>query len=308
MQQSNPTIALLQGAGVSVVLADGSALWSFSGATLTDSKSVSNGLLAHVSGDSASSCYPATSVPTALPAFAPSPLGSQYLIAPLDMVTVGTAVWSYYQLVALDASAPLGVKLEGTGIAPFNAVTGQFVPTADLLWAGDALAFGESAVAVGNDVYAYACSTDANGNPVCYGAHVDASAIDNPAAYEFSQGAGFFTSDPSQALPVVDGPGGLSVRQHASGRWLATYIRPLDSVVKVRSAVTPLGPFSEEYDLFSCPLGTGDFCSGGNRHPEADVDANTIAVSFAAATFASESAGSRYWPRLAFVRLPDALP
>ncbi len=318
MQRSNPTVALLQGPGTSLVLGDGAVLWAFSGATVTNAMSPTGSVGAVVTDDPAGECFPATSVRLGQPLFASSPLGSEYLIAPLDMVRVardahdlparGDAIWAYYQLIAFDSSAPLGVKVEGTGVAPYDDATGQFVPTANILWAGDALPFGSSAVAVGSEVYTYACASDMNGNPVCYGARVEGRSIADPGAYEFARGAGFYTSDVTAALPVLDGPGSLSVRLHRSGRWLATYVAPLDSVVKVRSALTPFGPFSEEHELFTCQLGKGDFCTGGNQHPEVDPTADTIAVSYAAATFSEEGAGSRYWPRLAFVTLPESLP
>jgi len=154
----------------------------------------------------------------------------------------------------------------------------------------------------------YGCSSDQNGNSECYLAHAAASSIDQPAAYEYAQGAGFYTSDVTQALPVLDGPSSLNVRAHGSGRWFATYVLPLDSKVTVQSAVGPAGPFSQAQTLLNCQLGPNDFCSGGNQHPELDPDASAIAVSYVAASFNTEAPGSRYWPRLAFPTLPEELP
>jgi hypothetical protein len=259
-------------------------------------------------GDQAGACFPATAPSTAAPAFAPPPQGSQYLVVPLDQVQAGAAIWSYYQLYAPDPAAAFGLRFEGTGVAPFDPDAGQFVPTGNLLWSGDGPSFGLSAVVDGADAYAYACASDANGNPVCYGAHALASALDDPAAYTYARGAGFYTSDFAQALPILDGPGSLSVRRHGSGRWLATYVPPLGSVVKVRSALGPMGPFSNERDLFTCQLGPGDFCSGGNQHPEDDPDGGVVAISYVPANLSPPAAGAGYWPRLVLAPLPASLP
>jgi hypothetical protein len=76
----------------------------------------------------------------------------------------------------------------------------------------------------------------------------------------------------------------------------------------VRSALTPTGPFSQPYLLATCVLGPGDFCQGGERHPELETDPQAVSVSAVAASFNSAPPGDRYWPRLAVVPLPAALP
>ena len=289
------------------MLGDGSVLWAFSGAVLNDKSNAGPGVLARVTGDSARGCFGATVVPPTA-AFAPSPLGSGYIISPLDVVRVGDAVWSYYQLFRLDSSAAFGVVSAGFGIAQYENTSSQFVPTANLLWPGEGPSFGASALVIGTDAYVWGCSQESNRTQACFGAHALSASIDDPNAYEYATGAGFYTSDASAALPILDGAAGVHVRPHSSGRWFATYAPALGGGLVVRSSLGPMGPFSQPHDLLTCDLGNGDFCVGGEQHPEIDPEANTIAVSYAPTSFNGTPPGDRYWPRLVFAPLPDALP
>jgi hypothetical protein len=299
--RSSPAISLLNGTASSIILPDGSQLWSFSGATLTAGGSVSNGVGAVVTNDDATKCFPSAMVePT--PLFAPSPRNATDLLVPLDLVRVGDAVWSYYQAFALDAAQPFGVRSVGFGIAKRDMTTGQFQPTASMLWAGDGPAYGTSALVMGNDLYAYGCASSS-----CYVAKAPLASMDDPAAYLYATGAGRFSADPTEARPILNGPASISVRQHLSGRLLATYLAPLGTELLVRSALGPTGPFSREYRLASCEAGTHDFCVGGVRHPQLETE-GTLAISYSAASFDSTPPGDRYWAKLAFVKLPLELP
>lgn len=299
--RDSPALSLLQGAGASVVLPDGSSLWSFSGATLAAGGSVANGLGIRASGDTGR-CFPESPADTAS-LFAPSPLNANFLLAPLDLVRVGDATWSYYQAFLLDASQPFGVRSAGFGIARWDGATSQFKPTANLLWAGDGPSYGSSAMVLGTDVYAYGCKDSS-----CFVARVPLASIDDVDAYSYATGANRFSSDPEASRPILNDTGSISMKRHASGRILATSVPPLGGTLMVRSALGPAGPFSKEYALADCELGAGDFCVGGVRHSELETDVGAIAISYVAANFAGTSPGDRYWPRLAIVPLPTELP
>jgi hypothetical protein len=316
--RGNPQIGLLQGAGISTTLADGSTLWLFSG-TAQGTDSLSNGALAQLSsGASAADCFPTVPI-ASRSAFAPSPIEPDGVISPLDVVRVGDKTWAYYQLFALDAAAAFGVRSMGFGVAPWNPDGGQFVPSSELLWSGDSVPFGTSALVddsdggvdadAGVNIYVYGCGSLKTTQPsACYVARVESETLDDPSTYLFWSGADHFSSDVSEAAPIFDGVNSVNVRRHASGRILATYVEPLGSTLEVRSALTPTGPFSKEYDLATCQLGENDFCSGAVQHPELDADDKNVSLSYAATTFASESSGGRYWPRLITATLPDELP
>jgi hypothetical protein len=305
--EANSNLGLLQGAGVSLPIADGAVLWSFGGATLADGTNVTPGVLASVTSDSASGCFPDTTIATT-PSFALSPLGSQSLITPLDMVQVGDMLWSYYQLFRPDSQVVFGYDSAGFGIAPWDAATHRFVPTAGLLWASDGPSFGTTAVVQGSMVYVYGCAPNANGESDCYLGEVDGTMVDEPAAYQYALGGGFFTPNVADALPVLTNVTSPQVRGHASGRWFVTWAPAVGSGLMIASALGPTGPFSQPQNLLTCELGTSDFCVGGSQHPELDPDANTFAVSCAASSFNGTPPGERYWPRLVFAPIPEGLP
>jgi len=283
-------------------------LWSFGGVTLTSGSSTTGGVLATVVGDNATSCFPATMVPTTT-SFAPLPQGSGFFVSPMDIVFDGTNVWSYYQLFEFNSSQAFGIESEGFGVAEQDATSGLFVPTANLIWAAGGPSFGMSAYVQEGIVHVYGCgNVQQTGNSVCYHAQAPVSEINEPSAYSYSIGSGFFTSDPAEALPVLENAASVSVRPESSTRVLATYVGALGDRVEVSSALGPAEPFSQPFDLVICQLGSGDFCTGGVRHPELETGDGTVAVSYAAGSFSAEANGARYWPRLVFVPLPDALP
>lgn len=306
-QKDNAGVALLQGAGLSLSLGS-SALWMFDGATLPDGGGLIGGLSGTVSGDSASQCFPATALDTG-PAFALLPQGSDFFVVPMDMISIGGTVWSYYQVFQLDSTAAFGVQSAGYGIAPFDDSTGQFVPDGNLLWTADQPSFGTSAIVLNGEVYAYGCGTlPPATSPSCYLAQAPVASANDASAYQYAVGSGRYSSNVGDALPIIENMGDVSVRVHSTGEILATYVLPLDTNLTIQAALTPYGPFSDPITLAACQLESGDFCSGARQHPEIDPDSNTIAISYVAATFNAEPPGDRYWPRLAFVSLPPNLP
>jgi hypothetical protein len=305
-QGADPGVSLLQGPGTSVTRADGTVLWMFSGALLADGGSLGNGVLAQVQGDDPAGCFPRTPLSTAA-AFAPSPLGSALLVNPLAQIEVPRGTWSYYQLLAWDSTAAFGLRSEGFGVAPLDG--GTFAPGPSVLWAGDSPSYGSGAVVFDGGVFVYGCAPMDGGGSACFGAEAPVDQLDDAAAYSYAMGSDRMTSDPTAAEPILDGANGVSIFPHPSGRWVATFTGTFfPNTISVRTALSPLGPFSQPRDLLTCDLGDGDFCSGGVQHPELEADAGEVVVSYVPTTFDGASAGNRYWPRLASAPLPADLP
>ena len=290
------------GAGHSASLSDGAALWTFDGALTAGARA--DGLATRVVAKSGGCPGDMGAVTVALPATT----SNDDFATPLDLVRVGDTTWQFYETWRFEPSAAFGVKTVGRGIAKYDPFSGSFDRSGPLMWTADRPAYGQSALIDGTWLYAYGCESASDGwARACYAARVPVAQVGDINAWQYATGIGRFTASPDDAQPVLTGVGDLSLRRHASGRLLATYIKPLDTVLQVRSALGPTGPFSAAHALARCESSAGTFCVGAVQHPELDPDPATIAVTFARASFDPLPAGTRS-PRLAFLPLPLVLP
>jgi hypothetical protein len=196
----------------------------------------------------------------------------------------------------------------GRGVARWNPVSRQFDRPKSLLWTADRPNYGSAVVRESVWVFAYGCVPTDNGwTRACYVARAPAAQLDQSDAWQYATAVGQFTTDVDAAQPILVGVGDLSVRRHASGKLLLTYVLPLDTVLQVRSALGPTGPFSAPYPLGRCDAPVGAFCVGAVQHPEYDPAASSIAVTFARASFEVLSPDVRH-PRFAILTLPTQLP
>ena len=294
--------AFQPGTGQSVTLPSGATLWTFDAALTTGGRMDGVAALAQIVPGSCAGTLADTTV--ALP-----PSGTDTDFAkPLDLVRVGSDVWQFYETWRLAAGAPFGVKTTGRGVAKWDSATGQFTRASSLLWTADRPAYGQSALVDGAWVYAYGCLAAADGwTRDCYVARAPSSQLADVNAWQYATAVGEFTANPDGALPILIGVGDVSVRRHASGRLLASYLEPLDTVLQVRALLGPTGPFSAPHPVGQCAAPPDTFCVGAVQHPELDPDAATLAVTFARASFDPLTDDVR-WPRLAYLPLPDALP
>ena len=289
------------GVGHSLDLPNGATLWTFDGALVDGGRS--DGIAGRVQIQTDGCPGALVDAQIALP---PSATDTDFAV-PLDLVRVGADVWQFYETWRFAAGAPFGVKTVGRGIARWDAQAGRFTRS-PLLWTGDRPAYGASALVDGAWVYAYGCEAANDGwTRACYAARAPSLQVADINAWQYATAVGKFTGNPDDAQPILTGVGDVSLRRHASGRLLVTYFKPLDSVLQVRSALGPTGPFSAPHALGQCQATSGTFCVGAVQHPELDGDDATIAVTFARASFDPLPAADR-WPRLARLPLPVALP
>jgi hypothetical protein len=309
--QSVPGVTGIAGDTRSLPMEDGGALWVVDHATLADG-AVSSPAVIDVGAGAGADCasWTATVEGSALAA---SPIEPQGLLGPLDLASGSDGPALYYQLFAFDPSAPLGLRSLGVGVAPQDPGSGAFVPTSELLWATGRPTYGGGALRVGDMVYVYGCASSGFLTDDCFVARADASALDSTAAYTYFTGA---TWSPSadDAAPIAQAGGAVSVRPDPGGkpRFIMTYVTPLGSTLVARSAPAPEGPWSAPVTLASCDLdgaGPGAFCAGGRQHPELVPGGALLALTYDAATFASDAGDtSAFWPRLVTLEIPSALP
>jgi hypothetical protein len=287
--------------GTSLELPGAATLWAFDGALTPGSRS--DGIIARVNVSDGACPGSLSQAAIALP---PSATESDFA-RPLALARAGDDIWLFYETWRFDPSAAFGVKTVGRGVGKFTASSGSFT-RGGLLWTADRPAYGQAALVDGGWLYAYGCSGSADGwSRDCYVARVPVASISDGTAWQYATGVGQFTNHVDDAQPILTGVGDLSVHRHASGRLLLTYVKPLDTLLQVRSALGPTGPFSAAHALGQCEASQGTFCVGAVQHPELDPDARTIAVTFARASFDPLPNDVR-WPRLAFLLLPDTLP
>ncbi len=290
------------GLGHSVELPSGATLWTFDGAASAGARA--DGLAVVLTGKAAACAGEFGPVVTALPATA---TGSDFVTL-LDAVRVGSDVWQFYETWHFAAGAAFGIKTVGRSVAKFDPAKGNFVRSSQLLWTADRPAFGQSALVDGNWLYAYGCASANTGwSRACYAARIAVDKIGEGDAWQYAVAVNKFSNKVDEAQPILFDVGDLSLRRHASGRLLVTYIKPLDSVMQIRSALGPTGPFSAAHPLAQCPTTTGNFCVGAVQHPELDKDTSMIALAFALASFEKLTDDVK-WPRLVQVALPQDLP
>ncbi len=289
------------GIGHSVTQTDGSVLWTLDGtvpgATRTDG-------LVIASPVALGRCPTGSTVDVALPA-----AGTDTDFAtPLDLVRVGSDIWQFYEAWKFDATQPFGVRSIGRGVARWDPTTGHFARSGHLLWTADRPAYGTAVIRDGIWVFVYGCtSSDGGWSRACYVARAPAANLASSSAWQYATAVEQFTDDVDAAQPILLNVGDVSVRRHASGRLLVTYILPLDHVLRVRSALGPTGPFSAAHVLGSCDAPAGAFCVGAAQHPELEPDATTLALTFARSSFDPLPDHLRR-PVLAFLPVPTELP
>jgi hypothetical protein len=289
--------AALAGAGQSVILPTGQQLWLFAGNT---GAGRDDGLLLRPAVD-AVPCSGLASVQPALP----GTNTSADQATPLSAVVAGQDTWAFFEAWTLDASQAFGVRVTGRGVARWNPATAQF-ERQGLLWTADRPNWGIASLWDGEWLYVYGCESHGFLQRRCYAARVAPDQASDPSAYEYSVGGGHYSADPDAALPILLDAGDLSVHKHASGRLLLSYVTPLSDTVLVRTALSPVGPFSAPRPLFACDVVAGEFCSGGVRHPQLE-DPETLAVTYVRSSF-EPMTPDRSMPRLVTVPLPQDLP
>ncbi len=302
--QDMAALMTLTGDSRSLPLDDGGALWVVDQAIFPDGGILLSPQL--LVGPGAATDCSSWTVTFEGPSFAVSPLAPTGLLSALDLVQASDGPALYYQVFAPDATAPLGLQLLGTGLAPLDPGSGRFAPTSDLLWSPDRPAYGGSAMRVGSLVYVYG-STSSNGiaSDDCFVARADASALASTAAYTYWTGSSW-SATPDDAMPIAQAGSVVSVRPDPAGAgYVMTYVSPLlGSTLFVRTATAPEGPWSSPTALGACDLagaGPGAFCGGGQQHPELSSTAGRpLILTYDARTFATDggSGGTAFSPRL----------
>lgn len=283
--------------GHSVDLPGGVTLWTFAGTPGSD------GLLATITRNSGGCGDEISSLSIALP---PTASDDSFAI-PLDLVRSGDDIWQFYEAWRFDASQPFGVRTIGRGVGKFNSKSGSF-DHGTLIWLADRPNYGHSAALDGGWIYAWGClSTNSGWDRACYAARVKPENVLQTDAWQYAMGNQQFSPNPDDAQPILIHAGDLSMKRHRSGRWLATYVNPLDTQIQVRTALTPTGPFSNAFSLGTTTTEPGTFAVEATRHPQLETADNVVAVTYQLANFAGLSAEKRR-PRLAILPLPKDLP
>jgi hypothetical protein len=292
----------------SLPLPDGGALWVVDQAASPDGGLVLSALF--TVGTQASADCTSWSPQLVGPAFAPSPLAPDGLLAALDLVQAGDGPALYYELYVSDPSAPLNLRALGVGIAPRDPSTGLFTPTGELLWSPDRPAYGGSALRVGSMVYVFGCASSGYLTDDCYVARATSSATSSSAGYAYWTGEGW-SPNPDDAAPITQGGGVVSVRPDPTGaqRFVMTYVPPIGSTLVARSAIAPEGPWSAPTTLATCVLdgaGPGAFCGGAQQHPElVRPPGSPLSLTYDAKTFATDAgSGPAFTPRLVTFAVP----
>jgi Domain of unknown function (DUF4185) len=298
----------VSGGARSLPLPEGGSLWVVDQATAPDGGTVLSAQFV-VAPRAAADCD-SWSASLVGPAFAPSPLVSAGLLAAMDLVQTDDAPALYYEAFAADASAPLGLRSLGVGLAPRDPGTGLFTPTAELLWSPDRPSYGASALRLGEVVYVYGCASSGYLSDDCYVARAAASSLASSAAYTYWTGDAW-SSNPDDAAPIAEAGGGVSVRPDPTGapQFVMTYVPPLGNTLVARTAIAPEGPWSAPTTLGTCALdgaGPGAFCGGGQQHPELARDpAAPLALTYEAQTFAADAgSGAAFLPQLVAFPVP----
>ncbi|HET9931662.1 MAG TPA: DUF4185 domain-containing protein [Polyangiaceae bacterium] len=198
----------------------------------------------------------------------------------------------------------------GLGVAEWNAERRSFEARA-LLFTADRPRFGSAATRFGDHVYVF------GGLPArflaadVYLARVLMSDVAEPAAYEYWQGGGGWTSDADLAAPIVEGGTSPSVLFDAAhDRWLMAYATPLASEIQLRSGLGVTGPWSLPLVVGRCRLPPSDpnaFCDDVTLLPA--METNSLNLGYRIGSFTSAPRNPReYWTRLVTTTWPTTLP
>jgi hypothetical protein len=272
----------LGGAGRSVSLADGATLWTFEGGP--------SGIGVLASGTDV--CVGGQALG---PAFDVS-AGSDESVTPLDLARSGTDVWAFYEAWRPEAGAPFGVRTLGRGVAHRDVGTGRFVRRSPLFWTADRPDYGQSAWVDGGWLYAWGCEAEEGGwTRRCSVARVPVDAVETYEAWQYATSVGQFSPQVDDARPVLVGVGEVSVRPAGPERWLATYIQPLDTVLRLRVGLSPTGPFGPAVELGRCEVPAGAFCTGAVQHEGVAGPKRQVGLTWTPAAFGALADRKARW-------------
>jgi hypothetical protein len=304
----------LSGAGRSVTLDDGRALWLFDAAhsSQTDDLGKPNPGAIVPAGASGADCFASVSLvggahPQSL--IDPWPGIDGSIVRAMGGITALHTTWLYVSIARPASDAPFGEEIAGYGIARLDPATGRFSPLPSLLWTKDRPTYGSSVVLSGGLVYVYGCKVDGL-SATCFVARASPGALSDPSAYSYYTGSDQWSPSVEDAWPIADAGDPIGVAPDGAGGWLMTYVTPLGSSLMVRRGLAPQGPWSSAFVLADCLLPDADaFCSGGFPHPELGGEPGSIAVSYAVSSFTADfgsralASPSRYGPTLAVLAL-----
>lgn len=160
------------------------------------------------------------------------------------------------EISPIGSSLAIWANFETGPIRPVLAAGGE-EPT--LLFHAPEPAFGQAALIVGDQLYAYGC-TDAAFQP-CMVARVELERLFDRSAWEVWTGREW-SSDLTEASAVLEAGPVLSVHyNHHVRRYLALYsepLGPLGAAISLRSALAPEGPWSGATRVLDGAAGGGD--------------------------------------------------
>jgi hypothetical protein len=191
---------------------------------------------------------------------------------PEGAVRTGTGTVAVF-FVRYRVTGPLSYEELGWGIA--TVTSGDRTATRVLEMPGQP--YGHP-VRAGGFVYAYGIARSGPMEFSCRVARAPLAELTRPSSWRYWDGAAW-SADPTDAVFVLTGPsGGLSVSWNRYlGRYLATYNLALTNRVEIRTAPSPIGPWSAPSTLFTGiapPAGMLDY--GAYEHPELARDAGRV--------------------------------
>lgn len=229
---------------------------------------------------------------------------------PMAAVRAAEAGWMYFESWREAPGEPFGVRLEGYGVARYDESTGQLVGSGRLLWTADRPSFGRSVVAPGDGyLYLHGCREAGFLRHDCYVARVEEARLEDESAYAYYSGGGNWTARVDGAWPVATAGPSVDVRFDAvRGRYLMAYVPVLGSTIHLRTGLTPSGPWSRAYPLARCDVPDEVFCGDVVLHPHLAPDAEHLALTYSAGSFAPGIADGVLATRFAVVLIPEKLP
>ncbi len=196
------------------------------------------------------------------------------------------SAWVFYSDMSTQPTGDFSFQTMGTGIAvwpsPAAPATrpdvGAVPADPTYLFGPDEPMWGNGAILVDGQLYAYACQGAGVSGSSCLVARVASGSVLDRSAWRFWDGTSW-NVDWHAAVGVFDGAPFLSVvyNAHASS-YLAWYMPPFDGQILVRTAPAPLGPWSEPVNVGrGLPsLAHGNWDYGLLAHPELDQDGGRI--------------------------------
>lgn len=230
------------------------------------------------------------------------PCGARWALWPAAIVAdpARSRALVFYQLVS---SQPGNFNFQAVGYSvaswqtfaglPQRPVIDSNAQYPDLLFTVNEPSFGSAALAVGDTLYAYGCSSSDFALP-CKLGRVALENVDDRSAWTFYAGNGTWSSQLGDAVEVFTGNSIMNVSWNDYlQQYVAVYNSPLSVNVKMRTAPDPEGPWSREVAAFTAlaPVNGGSPVSDALAHPEYNLNGGqTMFVSYSHATgeFSSE--------------------